>query len=138
MNMTYHILSYIPSLLRLFSSKLFTGREINIKVAPIGHAVIDGVRPRAVISSLQYALPVQLCNRFPLKYLLEAFSSLGYCLAYKEALKFQRNAATLSKDHIFDYTQRDQQRIHISRNGNDAQHTSLHSTNHFSGKAVRK
>ena len=61
-------LSYISSLIPLFCSNFFTGKEVNNKVASIGHSTIHAIRIRVVISLLQFALhcvkSVQIRNFF--------------------------------------------------------------------------
>ena len=53
-------LSFVPQTLQAFLSCLFVGEDKNRKVASIGQAIIQSVRPRAVVVPLQIGLAVQM------------------------------------------------------------------------------
>ncbi|KAH3793500.1 hypothetical protein DPMN_147013 [Dreissena polymorpha] len=53
-------LSFLPTSLRTLLETLFYGKDTRRKVAAVGHAIIQAVRPRAVIAPLQVGLAVQI------------------------------------------------------------------------------
>ena len=52
-------LDYIPESLRSILTALFVGKDTQKKVASIGHAIIQAVRPRAVLAPLQIGLSLK-------------------------------------------------------------------------------
>ena len=86
-------LEYLPYSLYIMLMTLFVGTKIECKIASIGQAIIQAVRPRAVIAPLQLALGVQLHHLFRSKLLIDTVSALGYSVPYKEVLRFEKNAA---------------------------------------------
>ena len=59
-------LCYVPSLLRLLLSKMFSsgGATTDLKVAAIGQCIIQAVQTRAAMAPLQIGLAVQLHQHF--------------------------------------------------------------------------
>jgi len=53
-------LDFIPASLRFLLQHLFVGKDTSRKVAGIGEAVVEAVRPRALIAPLQLGLAVQM------------------------------------------------------------------------------
>ena len=94
---------FVPPLLRLFLSKLFQGKDTSLKLASIGQAIIQTSQPRVVIAPLQFSLTVLLHQHYRSKYLIDVLHALGFCLSYKEALKFERCAAVLSGCQLDDF-----------------------------------
>ena len=41
---------FVPDLLKLFLRSLLTGKDINLKLAFIGQAVVQGTRPRVIMA----------------------------------------------------------------------------------------
>ena len=70
-----------------------TGLTNRQKVASIGQAIIQAVRPRAVIAPLQIGLGIQAHHLYRSKFLVDTLFSMGYCSSYKEVLRFQKNSA---------------------------------------------
>ena len=86
-------LEYIPSSLKLLLDNLFVGKSTERKVASIGQAIIQSVRPRAVLMPLQIGLAVQMHHLNRSKFILDTLSEMGFCSSYKEVLRFEKNAA---------------------------------------------
>ena len=86
-------LKFVPPSLQLLLSTLFSEKDNDLKIAAIGQTIIQATRPRAVYSPLQFGLTVLLHQHFRSKYLIDILHALGYCLSYKEGLKFERCAA---------------------------------------------
>ena len=53
-------LDYITDSLRTLLQSLVVGKDIRRKVTSIGHAIIQAVRPRAIVAPLQLSLSVQM------------------------------------------------------------------------------
>ena len=49
-------LELTPKLLQVFLKNLFVGKDISLKLASIGQAIIQAARPKAVIARLQLGL----------------------------------------------------------------------------------
>ena len=88
-------LHYLPPLLRLLLTKMFSGIEAELKTATIGECIIQAVQPRSVIAPLQIGLAVQMYQHFRSRYLLDTLHRMGLSSSYKEAMIFERNAAVV-------------------------------------------
>ena len=53
-------LEYLPESLDMLLIKTFVGKNTQLKQAAVGHAIMQAVRPKAVIAPLQICLGVQL------------------------------------------------------------------------------
>ena len=73
-------LTYITCLheiLKAFQKNLFVGKLTKIKVAPIGQAIMQSVRPRILNLPLQLGLGVQMQRQFGSRFLC-------FCSSYSE------------------------------------------------------
>ena len=86
-------LSFIPTSLRTALETLFIGKDTRRKVAAVGHAIIQAVRPRAVIAPLQVGLAVQIHHLYRSKFIVDTLHEMGFCSSYKEVIRFEKNAA---------------------------------------------
>jgi 5'-3' exonuclease len=86
-------LNYIPDTLRTMLNSMFVGKDIQRKVASIGQAIIQAVRPRAVIAPLQLGLAVQAHHLYRSKFIVDTLCEMGFCSSYGEVLRFEKNAA---------------------------------------------
>ena len=86
-------LSFIPDTLRTLLSTLFVGTDTKRKVVAIGQAIIQAVRPRAVLAPLQVGLAVQTHHLHRSKFLVDVLHEMGFCSSYGEVLRFEKNAA---------------------------------------------
>ena len=64
-------LSFIPNSLILLLQTLVVGKDINSKVASLGQAIMQCIRPRALIAPLQIGLGIQLHHHFASKFLID-------------------------------------------------------------------
>ena len=87
-------LVYIPETLFNMLHYLFVGKNTERKVASIGQAIIQAVRPRTVIAPLQVGLAVQTHQLYRSKFLVDTLLEMGYCSSYGEVLRFEKNAAS--------------------------------------------
>ena len=86
-------LSFIPTSLRTALETLLVGKDTRRKVAAVGHAIIQAVRPRAVIAPLQIGLAVQIHHLYRSKIIVDTLHKLGFCSSYTEVIRFEKNAA---------------------------------------------
>ena len=86
-------LMYLPETLRTLLSSLFVGKDTKQKVASIGQAVVQAVRPRAVIAPLQIGLAIQGHHFYRSRFLVDTLHNMGYCSSYAEVQRFEKNAA---------------------------------------------
>ena len=66
----------------------------------LDNSIIQAVRPRAVIALMQIGPGIQMHHHFQSKYLIDSLNALGYSSSYKEVLRFERNAAMISRAQI--------------------------------------
>jgi len=93
-------LAYIPPSLRCLLQNLLVGKNTHQKEASIGQAIIQAVRPRAVISALQLGLAVQMHQHFRSRFLIDILSAMGYCSSYTEVQRFEENAAAAGAPEV--------------------------------------
>lgn len=84
---------YFPASLSTFLSLLTSEKNSALKVASIGQAIVQAVRPRVVISPLQMRLAVQLHPYFASRFLIDTLHHHGFCSSYQEVQMFNENAA---------------------------------------------
>ena len=72
---------------------LFVGKDTSRKVAGIGQAVVQAVRPRAVIAPLQIGLAVQMHHMYRSRFLIDSLSTMGFSSSYVEVQRFELNSA---------------------------------------------
>ena len=85
-------LDYIPESLRTVLQALFVGKDNRRKIASIGHAIIQAVRPRAVVAPLQISLSVQMHHLYRSRFLVDTLCQMGFCSSYGETQRFEKNA----------------------------------------------
>ena len=76
-----------------FPSNLFFGKLTIIKVAPIGQAITQSVRPRILNMPLQLGLGVQMHRQFGSRFLIDTLNELCFCSSYSEVQRYERCAA---------------------------------------------
>ena len=86
-------LSFIPTSMRTALETLFVGKDTRCKVAAVGLAIIQAVRPRAVIAPLQIGLAVQIQHLYRSKNIVDTLHKMGFCSSYTEVIRFEKNAA---------------------------------------------
>ena len=70
---------------------MFVGKKTRHKVAAVGHAIIQAVRPRAVIAPLQIGLAVQIHHLYRSKIIVD--HKMVFISSYTEVIRFEKNAA---------------------------------------------
>ena len=94
-------LQYLPGTLRTMLDFLFVGKDKRRKVAGIGQAIIQAVRPRAVLVSLQIGLAIQTHHLYRSRFIVDTLYQMGFSSSYGEVLRFEKNAAdTVAVDKL--------------------------------------
>ena len=70
----------VPESLQLLLTTVFSGKDVEIKVASIGQAIMQAARLRILICPLQLGLAMQMHYCFDLKFLIDTLYSLGFSL----------------------------------------------------------
>lgn len=95
----------LPDSLRSFLAEIFTEAKCEVKVASIGQAIIQAIRPRSIIAPLQLGLGVQLHHTFKSKFLVETLNKMGFSSSYSEIQKYRYCAASTIEDVVPSPTQ---------------------------------
>ena len=83
----------VPESLQLLLTTVFSGKNVEMKVASIGQAIMQAARLRILICPLQLGLAVQMHYCFDSMFLIDTLYSLGFSLSYNEVLTFEMSAA---------------------------------------------
>ena len=97
-------LKLIPDLLKSFLELLFVGKDIKLKLASVGQAIVQAVRLRVILAPLQLGLGVQMHHHFSSEFLIDSLNSHGFCASYKTVQKYKRSAAVAQGTEIPGYT----------------------------------
>ena len=93
-------LQFIPQSLLQFLQSLLSGKKADNKIASIGQALMQAVRPNAITAPLQLGLGVQMHHLFQSKILVDSLNKHGFCSSYSEVKMFERSAAVAQKTDI--------------------------------------
>lgn len=86
-------MKFVPDLLRLLLSLMIKGKDVELKIASLGQAITQAVRPKAILAPLQLGLAVQMHHHFASKFLIDSLNSLGFCSSYSTVQNYERAAA---------------------------------------------
>jgi len=86
---------WVPSLLNHFLSRLVPA---DIKRISLGHAIVQAVRPKTVISPVLFGLGVSLDRLIGSKRLGNLLSRLGFCSSYDEITRFKQSVVQCEDD----------------------------------------
>lgn len=86
-------LDFVLDLLELFLRTLFVGKDVDLKVASIGQAIMKAVGPRVLLAPLHLGLGIQMHHHFGSKFLIDSLHAHGFCSSYATVLQYERNAA---------------------------------------------
>ena len=73
--------------------QLFIEKDTRRKQASIGQAIVQAVRPRAVLAPLQLGLAVRMHHHLRSRFLIDNLAAMGYCSSYSEVQRFEEIAA---------------------------------------------
>ena len=97
-------LNFLPDTLKLLLEGILTGKDIGMKLASIGQAIMQAADPRVLISPLQVGLAVQLHHHFASRFLIDSLHRHGFCCSYHEVQRFGQNAAVDQGTQIPNHT----------------------------------
>ena len=80
-------LKFIPDLLKSFLELLFVEKDIKLKLASMGQAIVQAVRQRVILAPLQLGLGVH--HHFSSKFLIDSLNSRGFYASYKTVQKYE-------------------------------------------------
>ncbi|XP_069109699.1 uncharacterized protein [Argopecten irradians] len=103
--------AFVPDSLQLLLRTLFSEKDVDLKVASIGQAIMQSSAPRGIIAPLQLGLGIQTHHQFGSRFLVDTLNSLGFCLSYSEVQSYERNAAMshgtqiegVTRDHMIQF-----------------------------------
>ena len=64
-------LDFEPDSLQLMLTTIFSGKDVDLKMASIGQAIVQAARPRILICQMQIGLAVQIHHCFSSKFLVD-------------------------------------------------------------------
>ena len=76
-----------------FFRGILTGKDVGLKLASIGQAMMQAARPRVLLAPLQVRVAVQLHHHFASRFLIDSLHRHEFCCSYQEVQKFGQNAA---------------------------------------------
>lgn len=91
-------INFLPNTLHNLLDKMFVEANRDLKIASIGQAIVQAIRPRTVIAPLQLGLGVQAHHNFKSKFIVETLHKMGFSSSYPEVKKFKLCAATTVED----------------------------------------
>lgn len=91
---------FLPETLKVFLETLFQAKKSEIKIASIGQAMTQAVRPRVLLAPLQIELGVQLHHHFASKFLMHLLFNLGFCSSYSEVSRFESSAVVARGEYL--------------------------------------
>ena len=65
-------LNFLPDSLKIFLGKILTAKDVELKIASIGQAIMQAARPRVLVVPLQISLGVQLQHHFASRFLIDS------------------------------------------------------------------
>lgn len=81
-------LNFVPDLLQIFLRTLFVGKSVNLKLASVGQAIVQAVRPRVILAPLQLGLGVEMHHHFASKFLIDSkFAWILCLLQYRQEIR---------------------------------------------------
>lgn len=84
---------FVQHLSRFFLEGIIMGKDVDLKRASIGQAIMQAARPRVLLAPLKIGLDVQLHHHFASRLLIDSLHRLGFCYSYQEVQTFEKNAA---------------------------------------------
>lgn len=97
--------SYIPKTLQVLLRTMFVGKGIDAKLASIGQAIMQAIRPRAILAPLQIGLGIQMHHHFASRCLVDTLHGHGFACSYAEVMRYERSAAVAQETEIPGYSQ---------------------------------
>lgn len=97
-------LEFVPSSLKQLLGIIFQGKDVNVKLASVGQAIMQATRPRGILAPLQLGLGVQLHHHFQSKFLIDSLNEHGFCCSYSEVKRFERCSAVVQGTDVHNHS----------------------------------
>lgn len=72
---------------------MFAVQDTDVKLASIGHAIMQATLPRVLLAPLQRGLGVQMHHHFASRFLIDSLHAHGFSCSYSEVQEYERSAA---------------------------------------------
>ena len=86
-----------------FLENLISCKSSKPATPSLAQAIIQSVRPRSIITPLQFSLAITLHRHFGSRYLIDLLNEFGFCLSYSEVLRFESCAANQLGTSLHDF-----------------------------------
>lgn len=126
-------LYFLPKYLYKFL-ELVIGVNKKTQLASIGQAIIQTARPNSILAPLQLGLAVQMHHHFASRFLIESLHKSGFCIGYREVLKYLKNAAVTS--HVDMRIDNERQTIQFAADNVDHNVRTIDGYNTFHGMGM--
>ena len=77
-------LNFVLDSLKLLLGGILVGKDVGLKLASIGQAIMQAARPRVLLAPLQVGLGIQLHHHFASRFLIDSLCRHGFCCSYQE------------------------------------------------------
>ena len=91
-------IEYLTPSLKSLLKTMFVSNDKDKRVAFIGQAIMQQIRPRALLVPLQVAVSVSLHHQFASRFIIDFLNAMGFGSSFSEVTKFEQNAAVSSKE----------------------------------------
>ena len=85
--------NFVPDSLKLLLEGILGRKDVGLKLASIGQAIMQATRPQVLLALLQVGLGIQLHHHFASHFLIDSLCRHGFCCSYQEVQRFGKNAA---------------------------------------------
>ena len=96
-------LNYLPESLKLLLNTILSGKDKDLKVASLGQAIMQGARPRVLLTPLGFGLGVQMYHHFGSRFLIDTLHGHGFCPGYSVVKGFSRSAAVVQGTDLYSF-----------------------------------
>ena len=74
--------------LQLLLRNMFSGKNIDTKLASIGQSIIHAIRPRTKAAPLQLGLGIQMHHHFASRFLVDTLHEHGFACSHVDVMKY--------------------------------------------------
>ncbi len=103
MSSTTTALNFIPESLQVLLRTMFVGKNVDVKLASLGQAIMQAIRPRVLLAPLQLGLGIQMHHHFASRFLIDTLHAQSFSCSYSEVKKYERSAAVSQGTEIPSY-----------------------------------
>jgi len=134
MSSTEEAKKFVPELLQAFLTSLIKAKDAQTKIASLGQAITQAVRPKSLLAPLQFGLAIQMHHHFSSKFLIDSLNTHGFCSSYSVVQNYERAAAVACGTNIPDWS--DEKFMQYSADNVDHNTRTLDGTGTFHGMGI--